>query len=78
MKTAILILLTLTLATAIAFGGYLLGVRETEKKFHGMVLNDWFILHEGYPIVYREGYIRLPKTERDSLYINAINNIKQP
>jgi hypothetical protein len=66
------ICLILLLATALVYVGYELGKYEARKQTGSKVLNDWFWEYESRPQVYKNGFIELPKAERDSLYQDAL------
>ena len=74
------ILLTIPVILIIAvlffYYGYLLGMEKGEQQSHERVLNEYFMLKDDYPHVYRKGYMKLPQDQRDSLYLDAINKLK--
>ena len=71
----VIICLFLIGATPLVFGGYELGRWKTQKETSSKFLNEWFWEYEGRPQVYREGFVYLPKTERDSLYQDALERL---
>ena len=70
------IIVVLELIAALVFAGYEFGLYQAKKETGSKIHNEWFWEHEGRPQVYREGFMKLPKAQRDSLYLDAIDKMR--
>ena len=73
---AIMTFQILFFATALTFGGYLLGLREAKKQDKSKILNDHYWEYEGRPQVYNSDFMRLTEAESDSVRLDATNKLK--
>ena len=59
--------------------GYKAGLMEAERNEQIpqlRVLNDWYVLEDDSLYVYKKGYMNLPRSERDSIRLDAINKLR--
>ena len=74
-KALAVLLLVLSTFTGSGIVFYL-GTLNEQENFQPRVLNEWYMVRDSDLYIYRKGYIQLPRTERDSVRLDAINKLR--
>ena len=56
------------------YSGFQDAIEQQPPKIR--VLNDWYMLNDDSLHVYKKGYMYLPRPDRDSIRLDAINKLR--